>query len=261
MRSFLRQFVALGLPVLLNAQSSSCEDSSQAVALVQLGIAISRATVSNAVIDANSTEGIIDKVVFIKLHSVGSSTFAAILHRYCEFHGKNCFVYPKHISPNHRLTDEELQGIVATFQSGAFPALDIWPNHVNMRTEMLNTLIPGNFKISLFRPPLPRIMSAFRHRVATERVKDTMEALKRDQYTEYCGGDAGTLMSDQISPDQVAGLDFVMLTEHYDWSLMMLRRKLGWSMFDMMYRRLKDDHPADIVAATAAFEEYLSQPL
>eukprot|EP00971_Amphidinium_carterae_P213152 4230458-Amphidinium_carterae.1 len=130
-----------------------------------------------------------------------------------------------------------------------------------MRTEMLNTLIPGNFKIGLFRTPLPRMMSAFRHHYPTERVKDTMEALKRDQHIDDCGGRSGRLMSSQISPNQVEELDFVMLTEYYDWSLMMLRQKLGWSMFDMMYRSLKDEHPADMVAVSAAFEEYLSQPL
>eukprot|EP00971_Amphidinium_carterae_P328809 6460886-Amphidinium_carterae.1 len=97
-----------------------------------------------------------------------------------------------------------------------------------------------------------------------------MASLMNNVYTNCSGAplrsytylpDVMTLMSDQLSPEQVQELDFVMLTEQYDLSLMMLRRKLGWSMFDMVYRRQRADHTPEIVTATAAFEEYLSQPV
>mmetsp|Transcript_47709 Transcript_47709/g.111276 ORF Transcript_47709/g.111276 Transcript_47709/m.111276 type:complete len:224 (+) Transcript_47709:2-673(+) len=94
-----------------------------------------------------------------------------------------------------------------------------------------------------------------------------MASLMNNLYTNCSGAplgsfdDAMMLMSDQVSPEQVDDLDFVMLTEEYDLSLMMLRRKLGWSMVDMLYRRQRDNHEAELVSASEAFEEYLSQPL
>jgi len=271
MRALLRQLLALALPVFLQAEPSSCELSSQ-VELMQTRVVYSRATTSNATSSSflqKQADGVIDKIVFIRLHKVGSSTLTSVLHRYCEFHGKNCYVEPTYHA-GKLVTESELQSIVATFQSRPLPALDIFPNHAIMNTTLLEALIPGNFKVALFRTPLSRTMSAFRHFNNSKWVNSMMASLMNNVYTNCSGAplrsytylpDVMTLMSDQLSPEQVQELDFVMLTEQYDLSLMMLRRKLGWSMFDMVYRRQRADHTPEIVTATAAFEEYLSQPV
>eukprot|EP00971_Amphidinium_carterae_P150120 2975776-Amphidinium_carterae.1 len=267
MQVLFRRFLAVGLAVLLQAERSSCKLHSQ---LMQLQVLRSRATTSNETSSSapKQHDGDRDKIVFIKLHKVGSSTLSSILHRYCDVHGKNCFVEPNYVHPGITVTESELGSIVTTFHSGTLPALDIWPNHVIMNTTMLDMLIPGNFKIALFRTPLTRTMSAFRHVNDTKWVDSMMASLMNNVYTNCSGVPSGMhlsdvmlLMSEQVSPEQVQELDLVMLTEQYDLSLMMLRRKLGWSMFDMVYRRQRADHALEVVAATAAFEEYLSQPV
>eukprot|EP00971_Amphidinium_carterae_P150672 2987123-Amphidinium_carterae.1 len=88
-----------------------------------------------------------------------------------------------------------------------------------------------------------------------------MESLKRNSMPAVCGGPTSYPMAKQIKPEQVGELDLVMLTEKYDLSLMMLRRALRWSLFDMMYRRMKSEHADDLMKATATFVDYLSQPV
>mmetsp|Transcript_22572 Transcript_22572/g.51670 ORF Transcript_22572/g.51670 Transcript_22572/m.51670 type:complete len:423 (+) Transcript_22572:52-1320(+) len=221
----------------------------------------SNATSSVTSSEGNGTSeaGVIEKIVFIKLHSVGSSTMTSILHHYCELHDKNCFVYPVHLAPGSTLGSDDLGSIVAAFSSSDIPDLDIWPNHVVMETGMFEALIPGNFMISLFRDPFDRIMSSFRHGDAAT-VLATMESLKQNFKSSNCGA-ASYAMAKQLTPEQVEDLDLVMLTEEYDFSLMLLRRALGWSMFDMLYRRLKENREDDLVNATTSFAEYLSKPL
>eukprot|EP00971_Amphidinium_carterae_P044173 869152-Amphidinium_carterae.1 len=179
MRALLRQLLALALPVFLQAEPSSCELSSQ-VELMQTRVVYSRATTSNATSSSfvqKQTDGVIDKVVFVRLHKVGSSTLASIFHRYCEFHGKNCYVAPNYMNPGKLVTESELESIVATFQSRPLPALDIFPNHAIMNTTLLEALIPGNFKVALFRTPLSRTMSAFRHFNNSKWVNSMMASL------------------------------------------------------------------------------------
>eukprot|EP00971_Amphidinium_carterae_P208069 4128644-Amphidinium_carterae.1 len=259
MLALLRWFIVFGLPALVHAEPSSGE-----LALMQTVVAHSRSTSNQTSASLQrQTNSVIDKIVFVRLHKVGSSTLSSILRRYCDVREKNCFVGP----PAMTATASNLESIIADFQSRMLPPLDIFQNHVVMNTILLNALIPGNFKIALFRTPLSRTMSAFRHVSGSKWVNSMMASLMNNLYTNCSGAplgsfdDAMMLMSDQVSPEQVDDLDFVMLTEEYDLSLMMLRRKLGWSMVDMLYRRQRDNHEAELVSASEAFEEYLSQPL
>mmetsp|Transcript_2554 Transcript_2554/g.5625 ORF Transcript_2554/g.5625 Transcript_2554/m.5625 type:complete len:98 (-) Transcript_2554:666-959(-) len=96
----------------------------------------------------------IDKNVFIKTHGTGSSTLTGVLHWFCENHAKRCYISPEDYSthlnrhegnliPCMTYGSQSLAPIVAN-QAGS---LDIWANHVRLLPDMLNTLIPGNFKI------------------------------------------------------------------------------------------------------------------
>mmetsp|Transcript_68110 Transcript_68110/g.127193 ORF Transcript_68110/g.127193 Transcript_68110/m.127193 type:complete len:389 (+) Transcript_68110:57-1223(+) len=254
---------ALQLAAAYAERPAGQEMLSQSHALVQLQVDRARTAniggnATSSISNETSNLDVIDKVVFIKLHSVGSSTMTSILHHYCENHQKNCFVYPIEIAPGSTVDSGTLGSIVSAFSSADKRPLDIWPNHVVMDTPMFNSLIPGNFMISLFRDPLDRIMSSFRHG-ETATVLETMQSLQQNIMTTHCGA-AAYPMAKQITPEQVSKLDLVMLTEEYDLSLMLLRKALGWSLFDMMYRRMKDDHDDDLVASTVNFGEYLSQP-
>mmetsp|Transcript_33390 Transcript_33390/g.61255 ORF Transcript_33390/g.61255 Transcript_33390/m.61255 type:complete len:392 (-) Transcript_33390:43-1218(-) len=207
----------------------------------------------------------INKIVFIKLHNVGSSTMTGILHRHCEFYRKRCFVSPYVVEPGwldiKTFSKEDLRQMLPVFQSAEVPALDIFPNHEVMATEELDALIPGNFKIAFFRSPFDRHMSGMRHRsdhFGASFILDIMENLQKNIKVDTC---SFPQMSRQIQPDQVEALDYVMLTEEYDTSLMMLRMALGWSMFDMLYRKeFNGEHSAAVLNASDVFEEYLHQP-
>jgi len=103
-------------------------------------------------------------------------------------------------------------------------------------------------------------MSGFRHGTI-EHVRSTMEALQNNTMPPTCGACAAyAKMSLHVPLDEFQALDFVMLTEEYDSSLMMLRRKLGWSVRDMMYRRLRTQYLPGMREAVAELEVFLKQP-
>jgi len=252
--------LAVALPAVLAKR-----DASHALVQLQLARGTTSATYANETpssVEAGTSlsgETVIDKIVFIKLHSVGSSTMTSILHHYCELHHKNCFVYPRNVRVGLTLDPHVLGQIVSEFTSGHMPALDIWPNHAVMDPSLFDALIPGNFKTSFFRLPLDRLVSSFRHGAGAGSVLKVMERLKQNFGVKTCGP-ASMSMAKQITAQQVDELDLVMLTEQYDLSLMMLRRALGWSMFDMMYRRMKRHIADKLVEATFSLAEYLSKP-
>jgi len=205
-------------------------------------------------LDANdlSEDGeIIDKVVFIKTHACGSSTLTSILHWFCENHNKHCFIYPEEIPSGSTILREQLLPI-ASEQAGT---LDIWPNHVTLETDLLDALIPGNFKISLFREPLSRLLSCFRHG-SPDAARNVLDELKNGTNPDTCGS-ASMKMSKQVPVEQFHELDFILLTEEYDLSLMMLRRVLGWSVRDMLYRRMKDEHNEELTQVVDELQIFL----
>eukprot|EP00403_Amphidinium_massartii_P031201 CAMPEP_0178387962 /NCGR_PEP_ID=MMETSP0689_2-20121128/9347_1 /TAXON_ID=160604 /ORGANISM="Amphidinium massartii, Strain CS-259" /LENGTH=377 /DNA_ID=CAMNT_0020008349 /DNA_START=95 /DNA_END=1228 /DNA_ORIENTATION=- len=219
----------------------------------------------------------IDKVVFIKTQSTGSSTLTSILHWFCENHHKRCFIYPEGLASGSTVQRE---GLLSILTEEAGYSLDIWPNHVILETDLLDELIPGNFKISLFREPLSRLMSSFRHvepSVSGSSAEDALleaqtvlDALKNGTVPDKCGN-AAVKMSKQVPIEKFQDLDFILLTEEYDLSLMMLRRALGWSVRDMLYRRMKDEHNEELTEvveelqtllqgnSTPAVEEFLAE--
>jgi len=219
-------------------------------------------TTNNITVSAAGTSKaqVIDKIVFVKLHKVGSSTMTSILHHFCELHNKTCFVYPAHIGIGALIQPHDLDKIASAITSSHRPALDVWPNHVVMKASTFDRLIPGNFKIAFFREPVDRFVSGFWAESA-EGVLDLMDSLKRGSpKSTDCGPFASAIqMALQIKPEEIDHLDLAMLTEQYDLSLMLLRRAVGWSLFDMLYRRMKTSSN-DIAGATTSFAAYLSTP-
>mmetsp|Transcript_57136 Transcript_57136/g.105646 ORF Transcript_57136/g.105646 Transcript_57136/m.105646 type:complete len:390 (-) Transcript_57136:82-1251(-) len=254
---------ALGLPVVLALQSQvPLSKTSISVSDHHLSWASDGKNASSSAIRTSNGD-VIDKIVYLKLYNVGSSTMTGILHRYCEFHQKTCFVLPPAEPPgtvHGMLTEEDLSSILSIFQSPNMPTLDIFPNHEVMAEAELDALVPGNFKIAFLREPLGRHLSGLRHMADVQGPSvfyDLMERLQNDVAVHSCGFPR---MSSQIQPNQIDDLDYVLLTEEYEHSIMMLRRVLGWSMFDMMYLELKSEHAEAVLNASSAFEEYLSQP-
>mmetsp|Transcript_73019 Transcript_73019/g.136386 ORF Transcript_73019/g.136386 Transcript_73019/m.136386 type:complete len:394 (+) Transcript_73019:62-1243(+) len=247
------------------AQEGGCSSSgsSRDSALVQTQAYRVRSIEAAALQD--DVERAIDRVVFVKTAATGGSTFSGILHRFCENHGKRCYIFPQEKIDRIKVEFESFLPIeraelteIAETSSGKY---DIWPNHVMFYPDLFQSLIPGAFKVSLFREPLPRIMSSIRHGWVEDATK-LLSALKHDEVFNHplaCGY-AGLQMSDQVSKEAYDALDFVMLTEEYDRSLMMLRRVLGWRASEMMYRPLKEKEDEDVLEVVQQLQEFVSRP-
>jgi len=204
----------------------------------------------------------VHNVVFIKTHSTGSSTLTSIFHRFCDSRrGVSCFVYPKNTHPGHTVSPQQLQKYAGDMKKEG-RSINIWPNHVVFAPDVFDQMIPGNVKISIFREPLSRIESSFRHRKASSRlVVSNLKRLKNDHHVKGCGPE-GILSSYHVPLRHFEKLDMVLLTEQYHLSLMMLRHRLGWRMTDMIYKSMKNHSSLgeNFPRAWADFKAYVTQP-
>lgn len=202
----------------------------------------------------------IQKVVFIKTHATGSSTLTSILHSYCDTSGVRCFVHPSDIFPGKTIREGELRSVFQNMSSRG-DYFDVFPNHAEFVPDEFDRMILHNFKVSLFRSPLSRMMSHFKHPPGTA-VKGTLVKLERNKTVNNCGP-VGTSMSEQVHVDSFHALDAVVLTEEFDLGLMMLRRKLRWKISDMVYIKKKDspNYPPSIKADHRLMEQRLSSPI
>mmetsp|Transcript_26539 Transcript_26539/g.61957 ORF Transcript_26539/g.61957 Transcript_26539/m.61957 type:complete len:394 (-) Transcript_26539:43-1224(-) len=189
------------------------------------------------------------KVVFVKTHSTGSSTLTSILHRYCDIHNARCAVYP----PDVAVGDTIRRPVLARLASEDAGQIDIWPYHATLEPDLFDQMMPGNIKVSLFREPISRVLSSFAHAPSPEKVMQFLAALQQNETWQWDCGPSGERMSVQVPLEKFNKLDLVMLTEDYDRSLLLLRRKLGWSLADLLYLRLKD-HGKDRAMQSAVKE-------
>mmetsp|Transcript_10879 Transcript_10879/g.24704 ORF Transcript_10879/g.24704 Transcript_10879/m.24704 type:complete len:399 (+) Transcript_10879:52-1248(+) len=275
--SWWRCILSLGLCAARGAAAPSSCAAAQEGALLPAGCSSGRrdsALVQTQAYRVRSIEAaglqddvdrIIDRVVFVKTAATGGSTFSGILHRFCENHGKRCYIFPQEKIDRIKVEFEsflpierpELEELAHT-SAGKY---DVWPNHVMYYPELFRTLIPGAFTISVFREPLPRIMSSIRHGWV-EDATTLLSSLMHNTVVDHplvCGF-AGLQMSDQVPKEAYDDLDFVMLTEQYDKSLMMLRRVLGWRASEMMYRPLKEKEDEDVLEVVEKLREFVSRP-
>jgi len=248
-------------PSALHAETLGSEQGAAAneAALVQLP---SKRRHGLDVSDVAEDNEMIDKIVYIKTESTGSSTLTSILHWFCENHDRRCFIYPDYlpeIGNGKLIWRPQLTQIVAE-EAGT---LDIWPQHARLETDLFDELIPGNFKISLFREPFSRLMSTFRHcegecilDMALDHVQRVLDALQNDTVPTNCCPQRFK-MSFQVPIEKFHELDFILLTDEYDLGLMMLKRVLGWSVRDMLYRRMKSEHDDSLVQAVDQLQSFL----
>jgi len=213
--------------------------------------------------EVSEDDAMIEKIVYIKTFKTGSSTLTSILHWFCENHDRRCFIRPEYLPEmgvgSGPLLRPQLKKIVAE-QAGT---LDVWAEHARLETDLFDELIPGNFKISLFREPFSRLMSTFRHcegecilDMALDHVQRVLDALQNDTVPTNCCPQRFK-MSFQVPIEKFHELDFILLTDEYDLGLMMLKRVLGWSVRDMLYRRMKSEHDDSLVQAVDQLQSFL----
>lgn len=184
--------------------------------------------------------GPIQRLVFIKTHATGSSTLTSIFHTYCDVHGVRCFVHPKHMSPMLTVYEKGLMNIVDQLRE-THTSIDVWPNHAIFYPEMFDQIVPNGFKVSIFRDPLSRVVSSWGHS-STDTIMEEVLRLTDNRTSAHPGGlcgQEGLLSSEHVPLSSFHALNMTLLNEHYDMSLMLLRRRLRWSMVDMVYFRKK----------------------
>ncbi|CAE7482856.1 unnamed protein product [Symbiodinium natans] len=202
----------------------------------------------------------VTRVVFMKLHSVGSGTLATILFHYADNHNLTSAAPGKYY-PSHELYHSTVGPDVLSRMASEHPgSINIWPIHAVM-DDALDLLVPGNVKIAFFRNPLDRVMSSMKHfltfpkQVSIDNTSAGYRQLLNNQaptawcgkanpeaLDKCCGPMAGQPMTEQLPLSQFHKLDYVMLQEHYDRSLLMLRRRLGWSLADVLYLSTHVNH-------------------
>ena len=85
---------------------------------------------------------------------------------------------------------------LASEHAGKF---DIWAHHVVLDTEVLDTLVPGNVKIALFRNPSDRVLSSFRHGASIsgpQIATDIVHALQQNKWPVELCNDADRLFNE-----------------------------------------------------------------
>ncbi|CAE7837554.1 unnamed protein product [Symbiodinium sp. CCMP2592] len=204
-------------------------------------------------VEANKIQSPVTRVVFIKLHSVGSGTLARILFHYADNHNLTSAAPGKYY-PSHRLFHSTVGPEVLRRMATEHPgSINIWPMHVIL-DDALDLIVPGNVKIAFFRKPFDRVMSSMKHflsfpdQVSIDNTSAGYQQLLSNQaptawcgkanaeaLDKCCGPMAGQPMTEQLPLDELHKLDYVMIQEHYDWSLLMLRRRLGWGLADVLY--------------------------
>jgi len=200
-------------------------------------------------------------LTYISLRSTGSSILTSILQRFCDAHGRTCGILSAD-SPTPMNSSSMDLGHVEEFAATAKHAAssDVFPAKVVLAPAMTTPVTPDSFKIAMFQQPYDRLMSSYRSSNASAAVS-LLGMLKNGTETFDCGT-VGAPMSELLNETQVRELDFVLLSEEYDRSLMMLRRRLGWSMLDMMYYRVPQPEPdEDLQEALEAMDTHFHKRL
>lgn len=228
---------------------------------------VGNVTTNTSIIGSDSRPDL-PPIGFIKTHKTGGSTIANILHRLGDARGLR-FLLP---ADNIWLGwPEPFPGRWAGQQKGETPnhQFDVICNHaVFNKAQMSEFLKPTPFFFTILRHPLRQIESAFNYFPAVsgefrwsrglrflEGVAQggdipnpvAQSCFRNPQahdlgWYEWSGGqeqdqneDAITSWIGQLNQD----LDFVMLNEHFDEGLVLLRRRLGLSLDDVAEVSLK----------------------
>jgi hypothetical protein len=149
--------------------------------------------------------------------------------------------------------------------------LDMFQSHCSLQDgRELDLLVPGNAKVSLFREPFDRMISAFTMSENVTLMQQRLDNLKANKPIDdyvcdvavgcVSGMDIWMLQHHHVPLNKFDSLDFVALTEEYDKSLVMMRRQFNWTTRDIAYVRIKETKNPEAAAVRAEIETYLKQP-
>ncbi|XP_046377332.2 galactose-3-O-sulfotransferase 2-like [Haliotis rufescens] len=207
-----------------------------------------------------------NNIAFLKVHKSGSTTVANILQRYAIRNQLNIVLPNKkrgsygfnYLGYNGNFTMESVIPIPRN------ETYNILCNHVIYNRTMFKKLIPkDSFYLAIVREPEERFVSAAFYYGLVGKLKKTVPGINSTKYIfsewlknpwkygvsmevyNHVAYDFGlprqSFHNRSVVDAYVSSLDsdfdFVLLMDYFDESLMLLRRRLCWSMKDMIYLR------------------------
>eukprot|EP00045_Choanoeca_perplexa_P014678 m.174770 g.174770 ORF g.174770 m.174770 type:complete len:1183 (-) comp16756_c0_seq1:120-3668(-) len=214
-----------------------------------------------------STQGQARKqVVYVKTHKTGSSTLTNIFHRYAYKHNRRP-VLPKN---NLFLGYPDSSTLFSSYvKLRPYKGKDIYDMlisaHARYDRARMDKLVPNAVYVTVLRDPITQFMSSWKYWSTADHIFQStgknvsMEAFLANPklYMHALGDLNQRLIHNSMAfdlgldndPTQEQVRDFVhelnrnfalvLITEHYDESLVMLRRQLCWEPEDIVYMALK----------------------
>ena len=201
----------------------------------------------------------VKRVVFIKTHKTASTTIASIFERF-SYQRELAFALPisGHIFPSQKLFNREQ---VASMPGFGRTNRDILTNHARLNRNEMNYVVPGATFITIIREPVAQFESQFGYfemakSLHLSRARNPIEQFFKyprayfhrnvRQWTQNRNGqiydlglehefhDMESLVLERIQHLDKE-LDFVLITEFLDESLVVLRKQLCWNFTDIVY--------------------------
>ena len=189
-------------------------------------------------------------IVFIKTIKTGGSTLTNILSRYAmknnlTVHGHEGYLYP---SLSHGMCPvEKICNVLNMSQLG-------WSNiiseHFVYNRNILSNIMPTDVVyVTQLRHPLMQLVSWLNYRGHSSVVDllESYKSLNRDIKFGLWNSWRQMCIPENINKKEFNSyltqlteeFDLVTITEHFDFSLLLLRRKLCWDISDMLYIPMK----------------------
>ena len=188
-------------------------------------------------------------IVFVKTVKTGGSTLTNILSRFAVKHNLcigRCEISSKPISHSIRKFLRDNSPIIKKFNHTSHAQRNIISEHILYnRTKLADVMPNDTIYVTQLRQPLAQLVSKLNYNQRFN-VTDPVEKHSDTKYRLFPSwkqlGIPVNVTPDQVQPhiyQLEKEFDLVTITEQFDLSLLLLRRKLCWDISDIIYIPLK----------------------
>ncbi|XP_006816499.1 galactosylceramide sulfotransferase-like [Saccoglossus kowalevskii] len=209
------------------------------------------------------------KVVFTKTHKTGSTTLASIIERYGYTRNLSFVVPPDRkngphiLSMNHLFHRNMAKKSAPPLNGGEY--YDMLTNHVRYNRPEMDAVLPNATHITIIRHPAKHFESSFSYFLWGRDVKkehgdvnvgdqiatfmETPEKYIKNKIYFWWQAHNGQLFDLGLSTDDTDNhttvskkiqalekeMEFILIADHFDESLLILKKKFCWTMDDILY--------------------------
>ncbi|XP_067950204.1 galactosylceramide sulfotransferase-like [Watersipora subatra] len=203
----------------------------------------------------------VSQFVFTKIEKTGSSTFFAVLSRFVIKHKLNILMQRKRV----HIDWKKPKGVAWDIGPKNVPQADVLINHALYKKNMVDKYVRAGYKfVVMVREPVSWFKSATKYYRYQVGGSSTEQVLSNNKWLYFArndqnGGPTGLRSWFHLAQLQWLGFDYslkgnmtaiteyvhwlnkqidvIMIHEQYDASLILFRRRFGWSYTDLFYRR------------------------